>query len=117
MSQIELLARLQEAFQNASDCIGEYLEKIAPVDKSSWDPEKIAWSQAEGPSGSYERSEDETNPQFTDLLKDLGQYNGKLYRDGVFYWVFDNGHIVGRKFQAKKKSDHTSSNAAQGVLA
>ena len=116
MSQVELLARLQEAFQNAADAIGEYLENLAPADqqKPGWDPSKIKWSPDEGPKGPYERSEDVNNLEHKVMLKDLGQHDGKLYRDGWFYWTFENGHTVGRKFQGKKKSDHASSNPARG---
>ena len=65
-----------------------------------WDPDKIAWTQAEGPSGLYERSEDINNPEHKAMLKDLAIYNGKMRRGPYFYWSFQNGHTVGRKNKA-----------------
>jgi len=51
MSEIEFLVKMRDGLQMAVDSIEEYLEKIAPADQPAWDPSKIAWSQAEGPSG------------------------------------------------------------------
>jgi len=69
--------------------------------KPSWNPDKIKWVQAEGSSGPYERSEDVNNPEFKAMLKDLAQHNGRLSREGRFYWVFRSGSVVGRKKQGK----------------
>lgn len=65
-----------------------------------WDPDKIAWTQAEGPSGPYERSDDVNNPEVKAMLKDLATHNGKMRREPHFYWTFQNGHTVGRKKKA-----------------
>jgi hypothetical protein len=65
--------------------------------KWSWDPAKIAWQKAEGASGEYERSEDMDNPEFKAMLKDLAAHQDRLTRNGMFYWVFRNGSMVGRK--------------------
>lgn len=65
-----------------------------------WDPDKIVWTQAEGPSGPYERSEDVNNLEFKAMLKDLAAHNGKMRRGPYFYWTFQNGHTVGRKKKA-----------------
>ncbi|MEM2738706.1 MAG: hypothetical protein QXK93_06965 [Candidatus Bathyarchaeia archaeon] len=65
--------------------------------KPSWNPDKIKWEKAQGFRGEFERSEDVNNPEFKALLKDLAQHNGKLTRNGWFYWTFKNGSTVGRK--------------------
>jgi len=78
-----------------------------------WDPCKIKWEQAEGNSGPYERSEDVNNPQFKLMLKDLAAHNGKMTREGYFYWLFKNGSVVGRKRRGKQKSKAASSDPAQ----
>ncbi|MEM3628283.1 MAG: hypothetical protein QXE06_02830 [Candidatus Bathyarchaeia archaeon] len=65
--------------------------------KFSWNPDKIKWEKTQGFRGEFERSEDVNNPEFKALLKDLAQHNGKLTRDGWFYWTFKNGSTVGRK--------------------
>jgi len=64
---------------------------------SSWNPDKISWLKVQGAKGLFERSEDRDNPEFKLLLKDLANHNGKLTRDGYFYWTFKNGATVGRK--------------------
>ena len=65
--------------------------------KFSWNPDKIKWEKAQGFRGEFERSEDLNNSEFKALLKDLAQHNGKLTRNGWFYWTFRNGSTVGRK--------------------
>jgi len=103
MNQAELLARLQEAFQNASDAIGEYLERSSSADRPAWDPSKIIWEDAQGAKGPYQKSEDVNNPEFKTMLKDLSAHGRKLRRDGWFYWVFENGVTVGRKKMGENK--------------
>jgi len=66
-------------------------------DKVGWDPSKINWMKAEGNKGPYERSEDVNNPEFKTMLKDLTVHNGKMRYQGWFYWIFQNGNVVGRK--------------------
>ncbi|MEM2912002.1 MAG: hypothetical protein QW146_05815 [Candidatus Bathyarchaeia archaeon] len=65
--------------------------------KFSWNPDKIKWEKAQGVKGEFERSEDINNPEFKIMLKDLANHNGKLTRNGWFYWTFKNGSTVGRK--------------------
>jgi hypothetical protein len=66
-------------------------------DKPAYNPDNIKWERAQGASGPYERSEDANSADFKLLLKDLAQHNGKLSKDGYFYWLFQNGTIIGRK--------------------
>lgn len=101
MSEIEFLVKLRDGLQMAVDGITEYLEKRAPADRPTWDPSKIAWKEAQGTKGPYERSEDVNNPEFKPMLKDLAAHDGKLNRKGYFYWLFENGHTVGRKKKIK----------------
>jgi hypothetical protein len=72
--------------------------------KWKWNPDKIKWEKAEGFKGDYERSEDVNSLDFKELLKDLAEHNGKLTRNGMFYWVFKNGSTVGRKKRAERKA-------------
>ena len=65
--------------------------------KPSWNPDAIKWVEAEGFRGKYERSEDVNSLDFKALVKDLAAHNGKLSRNGFFYWLFKNGATVGRK--------------------
>lgn len=69
-----------------------------PGDRTwNWSPEKISWAKAQGTKGEYERSEDVNSLDFKSMLKDLAEHKGTLTRDNVFYWVFKNGSVVGRK--------------------
>jgi hypothetical protein len=83
------------------DAAEEYLEKRTPKEgphaTSAWDPVKIKWVPIEGTNGPYEKSEDVNNPDFKAMLKDLADHQGKLSRDGLFYWKFDGKDVVGRK--------------------
>jgi hypothetical protein len=63
----------------------------------TWNPEKIAWVKTEGTHGTYEKTEDYNNLDYKAMLKDLAAHNGKLQRNGLFYWTFQNGTTVGRK--------------------
>jgi len=62
-----------------------------------WNPEKIKWEKSQGAKGEFERSQDLNNPEFKAMLKDLASNNGRLTREGYFYWVYKNGSTVGRK--------------------
>jgi hypothetical protein len=70
---------------------------VTEKQKWNWNPDIIKWVKAEGSKGEFEKSEDFNNPEFKKMLKDLAEHDGKLTRDGVFYWVFKNGSTVGRK--------------------
>ena len=80
------------------------------VDKSvevgEYNPETIPWIQAEGEKGIYQRfpayqQKPSISVDYTNLLDDLTQHNGKLQRAGLFYWLFDDKITIGRK-PAKK---------------
>lgn len=63
----------------------------------SWNPERIIWELSEGWKGTYQKTEELTNPEFQAMLTDLAAHQNKLSRDGYFYWTFQNGTTVGRK--------------------
>ena len=89
-----------------ADAANEFLKTKAPTEEGawSWDPSKIACSEAQGEKGSYERSEDISNPEFKAMLKDLGEHSGKLTRDGVFYWTFQmDPSLEGRRHDIEGK--------------
>jgi len=69
--------------------------KVKP--RWDWSPEFIEWEKAQGSKGEFEKAEEVNNPHFKIMLKDLDEHGGKLMRDGLFYWVYRNGHVVGRK--------------------
>ena len=76
---------------------GEIVKKEPP-----WNPHKIEWQQVQGTKGLYERyplqnEKAEATLDFKNLLADLKQHNGKLTRNGVFYWLFTDQATIGRK--------------------
>ena len=100
MSSVDFLVKLRDAAHLIADACEEQLEKMAPGKiETSWDPENIEWQQAEGTRGPYERSEDVNNADFKVMLKEIQKHQGKLSRNGYFYWTFQNGVTVGRKKQ------------------
>lgn len=62
-----------------------------------WDPQKIPWEPAEGAKGPYERSDDIGSSDFKCLQRNLSANQGKLSRDGYYYWTFQDGATIGRK--------------------
>lgn len=72
-------------------------ENKGVAEEDSWDPAKIQWVVTEGNKGPYEWSEDVNSTDFRLLGRQLTQHEGKLSRDGYFYWLFTNGSTVGRK--------------------
>lgn len=101
MSEADFLVKLRDAATMIADATQERLEKLSPAGVKEWDPNKIKWTEAEGSSGKYERSEDVDSIGFKELLKDLAAHDGKLSRDGYFYWKFQSGSVVGRKLKKK----------------
>jgi hypothetical protein len=102
----EDLAVFVEEFSKWLACVNaattQLLERIGKIfgsaaAKFTWDPSKIKWEEAEGPKGRYERSEDVNSLDFKQLIKDLALHNGRLRREGYFYWLFENGVTCGRK--------------------
>ena len=84
-------------FLNAVDVGISAARQLIKTMKAEWNPEAIRWEPAEGGSGPYERSGDVNNPEFKSMLQDLAAHGGKMTRNGYFFWVFKNGHTVGRK--------------------
>jgi len=76
-----------------------YREKkgLCDSDEACWQPNRIKWEQTQGKSGPYERSVDTDSLDYKALLNDLVAHQGKLTRDGYFYWLFQNGSTIGRK--------------------
>jgi hypothetical protein len=96
--QVELAVKTRDAFAMLTDAWQEYVESLAPPEvRENWIPEKIVWVERTGQKGLFEQSEDFNNPEFKAMLRDISSHGGKLSRDGVFYWVFQNGSTVGRK--------------------
>jgi hypothetical protein len=90
---LEFLNAVEAGIASARQLIKEAKKEA----KIGWDPEQIKWEEAQGMAGPYQRSEDVNNPEFKAMLKDLQAHDGKLTKEGWFFWVFQNGTTVGRK--------------------
>jgi hypothetical protein len=102
--QVDFLVKLRDAALMMVDAANEYMESMAPPEvtgsnseEKKYDANKIKWEKSTGSKGEYERSEDINNLDFKAMLKDIAAHQGKLSRDGYFYWTFNNGTTVGRK--------------------
>ena len=105
---VETLLKLRDAIQMAADAVNQELEKHAPPETKQleWNPDRIKWVQAEGRQGTYERYPDanekaEFTTDYSNMLADLKRHNGKLTRDGYFYWLFTDSDTIGRKRRKK----------------
>jgi hypothetical protein len=67
-------------------------QKESPVDL-----EKIKWTEAEGPKGKFDKSEDANNSEFKKLVKTLAEHDKKMTIGSYFVWLFENGSTIGRK--------------------
>ena len=98
---VEFLVRLRDALQMAADACEEYLQKLTPKEiKTAWNPNRISWIEANGPSGAYQKASEENNKDNFDfklLLQDLDEHDGRLTRNHWFYWKFSKNNTVGRK--------------------
>jgi len=106
MSDVAFVTKLHEASCMIKDACEEYLEKQTGKDmmKShsagglTWDPSKIKWADKTGANGPFQIAELEpNNPDFQAMTQDLRAHNGKLSKEGFFYWFFPGAETVGRK--------------------
>ena len=104
MSSIDFLVKLRDAAQMIADACNEQLEKTAPPEaqEHGWNPEAIKWEQAEGAKGLFQAypardTKPEQTIDYTNLIADLNQHQGRLNKNGFFYWKFPNGITIGRK--------------------
>jgi len=106
VSTVDFLVKLRDAAQLIVEACEEYLAALAPPEAReeqkrkrgwSWNPQHVTWRRAEGPSGPYERACMPDNGNFQLLVRDLQAHGGRLTREGMFYWLFNDGRTVGRK--------------------
>lgn len=95
------IADFANAIEAATVSLRQKLKELGP---SKWDPKKIKWTEAEGTKGPYEKADPQATPDFKNMLSDLKSHNGKLMREGYFYWVFRDAATVGRKKKQRKKT-------------
>ena len=88
-----------------ADAYNEELERKRPTEKKdipAYNPENLEWNIATGAKGEFQAypergKEPEKTADYTNLLDDIKQHNGKLFKNGQFYWLFENQITIGRK--------------------
>ena len=100
----KLRAELNAIYEGFSFIISriDELEKIAASHIDAWNPGKIKWSPAEGPSGVYEKASKQESVDYQAMIDDLKAHQGCLTKSDLFFWLFDDGETVGKKPKKKK---------------
>jgi hypothetical protein len=95
---VDFLVKLRDGANMIVDACEEYLETMRPKETRgwTWDPFKISWDKKGGAHGPYEKCSGGDH-DYKALIEDLKAHQGKLLRDGVFYWLFVDQISVGRK--------------------
>lgn len=94
---LAIITDFMNALEAATVNCKHQIAQLVEVGEPTWNPDKIVWKECTGPKGLYDRSEDTDNLQFKEMLRDLNSHGGRMNRNGMFYWLFKGGKIVGRK--------------------
>jgi len=91
-----------ELFKTENEIDAEILQLIgAPFTKeetkAQYDLKKIETTRTEGPSGFYEKANEQDGKDYRLLVEDLKAHDSKLTRNGFFVWLFSDGKSVGMK--------------------
>jgi hypothetical protein len=109
MSSVDFVAKVKEGLAIVMDACEEYLERQQGQDMMrshsgdgpTWDPNKVHWMVKSGERGPFEIADLEPdNPDYKAMQEDLRGHNGKLNKEGFFYWFFPGADTVGRKKKA-----------------
>jgi hypothetical protein len=92
------------------DTINEEIERLTPANlrtDQSYNPEKLNWIRTEGQKGPYERypafqQKPQPTADYVNLITDLKNHEGKLVRNGLFYWLWKDETTIGRKPATKR---------------
>jgi hypothetical protein len=93
----DMLTAFEASITKMKQQIAKLVGAIEEKPKFAWNPNAIKWERVRGPKGEFERSEDVNSVDFKALMKDLAAHDGKLTRDGWFYWSFPKKAVIGRK--------------------
>jgi len=102
---------LTESYRNLKAAVLSLHEDGKLIDESRkaaqnqdlpYNPENIKWIRAEGQKGPYERypapaQKPQMTVDYTNLLADLRKHDGRMVRNGMYYWLFSNDVTIGRK--------------------
>jgi len=97
----ELWAKLRDWLNSGielKESIDEVLgKKVEVLDHPEWNTTGIVWVEAQGTRGPYLRAEKQESSDYVKMISDLRNHNGKITRQGEFFWLFSDGETVGRK--------------------
>ena len=100
----ESAKRFREALAGlVQECLIQDAGKAVNERVWGWNPDAVRWVEAAGPSGEYQLASAENNQDnrdFHEMLRDLEEHDGRLSREGWFYWRFQQKHAAGRKKRA-----------------
>ena len=94
---------LRNEHNNAKNDLDAEILKILgePFTKTKTEPKydlkKIKTVQAEGPSGPYKKANNQDGNDYRLLIEDLKNHDGKITKDGLFCWLFNDKSTVGMK--------------------
>jgi hypothetical protein len=105
IASIDFLVKLRDAAQIIVDAANEQLDQTARFDQREvypYDPENFIWIRTEGQKGPYERypafqQKPTLTADYVNLLNDLRNHEGKMVRNGLFYWLWEDDQTIGRK--------------------
>lgn len=100
----KLRAEMNAVYEGLSFILSriDEIEKAAAGHIDAWNPTKIKWSSAEGPSGVYEKASKQESADYQAMIDDLKAHQGCLTKDDLFFWLFDDGETTGKKPKKKK---------------
>jgi len=93
-------AKIRDFHNGIAMAYDELIQQKSKVVLKEYDPEKIAWVEAEGPRGKYQKTADANDPEYKVLRKDLADHKGFINFKGFQYWIFPNGITIGRRRKA-----------------
>jgi hypothetical protein len=97
--KIEALVKIRDACTMLAESLNDFIDSQAPKEEktATYNPEKILWQKTQGSRGEFEKAVEQDTPDYQQLIAHLEKCNGKLTKDGLFYWLFDDKKTVGRK--------------------
>jgi hypothetical protein len=96
--KIEALVKIRDACTMLAESINEFIDSQALMEeKTVYDVNKILWQNKNGERGAFELASEQDSTDYKQLIVHLQKNQGKLTKDGLFYWLFDDKKTVGRK--------------------
>lgn len=98
------LAKVRDCLAGAADALDSLIQQESKVVLREYDVSKILWQKKDGEKGAYELATDKDNKdnsEYIALKGHLKEEDGRISKDGLFYWLFQNSDAIGRKPQKK----------------